>query len=61
MQVHTAGLHARLRNVNVEPSGVRTRKAVGMLIGVEGVAVEDLRVDVSREVTFPPDDRPLGT
>ena len=49
-QVHTAGLHARLRNVNVEPDGVRIRKVVGMLIGVDGVVVEDLRVDVSRGV-----------
>ena len=29
---------------------MRIRKVVGMLIGVEGVVVEDLRVDVSREV-----------
>jgi len=39
-----------LRNVNVEPGGVRIRKIVGMLMGVEGVVVEDVRVDVSREV-----------
>jgi hypothetical protein len=29
---------------------VRIRKIVGMLMGVEGIVVEDLRVDVSREV-----------
>ncbi len=29
---------------------MRIRKIVGMLMGVEGIVVEDLRVDVSREV-----------
>jgi hypothetical protein len=39
-----------LRNVNVEPDGVRICNVVGMLMGVDGVVVEVLRVDVSREV-----------